>query len=181
MQISPDQGSLLDLLVRLMGAKTILEVGVFTGYSSTAMALALPDNGRLVACEKDETYANIAQRHWAEAGVAGKVELHLGAAADTLRALRDQGAGASFDIAFLDADKPSLDDYYELSLELVRPGGLVIVDNVLWSGRVANPAEQDSDTVALRALNEKIVADRRVDMTVLPIADGLTLARVRFP
>ena len=179
MQISPDQGSLFDLLVKLMGARRILEVGVFTGYSSTAFALALPEDGQVVACELNEEYATIAQRHWAEAGVSHKIELRLGRAEDTLRGLLDQGEQATFDLAFLDADKPGLAAYYDLCLELVRPGGLIVVDNVLWSGKVADPDANDPDTVALRALNQKIYLDNRVDITTLALADGITLARVK--
>lgn len=179
MQISPDQGSLFDLLVKLMGARRVLEVGVFTGYSSTAFALALPADGRLVACELSEEYAAIAQRHWAEAGVTPKIELRMGRAEDTLRGLLEQGQRGAFDLAFLDADKPGLATYYDLCLELVRPGGLIIIDNVLWSGKVADPEHNDPDTLALRALNQKIYLDNRVDITTLALADGMTLARVR--
>jgi len=179
MQISPDQGSLFDLLVKLMGARRVLEVGVFTGYSSTAFALALPPDGQVVACELNEDYAAIAQRHWAEAGVTSKIELRMGRAEETLRGLLEQDQRAAFDLAFLDADKPGLATYYELCLELVRPGGLIVIDNVLWSGKVADPEHNDPDTLALRALNQKIYLDNRVDITTLALADGMTLARVR--
>jgi predicted O-methyltransferase YrrM len=179
MQISPDQGALFDMLVRLMGARRILEVGVFTGYSSTAFALALPADGQLVACELNEEYASVAQRYWAEAGVGGKIDLRLGPAQQTLTSLLDQGQQASFDLAFLDADKTGYEAYYELCLQLLRPGGLVVIDNVLWSGRVADPACNDPDTVALRAFNQKLHRDHRVDLVTLAVADGITLARLR--
>ncbi len=179
MQISPDQGAFFDLLVKLMGARRILEVGVFTGYSSTAFALALPPDGQLVACELKEEYANIARRYWAEAGVAGKIDLRLGPAAKTLCALLEQGHEGSFDLAFLDADKPGLPVYYDHCLRLLRPGGLILIDNVLWSGKVADPDVHDPDTEALRAFNQKVYHDQRVDITTLALADGLTLARVR--
>jgi predicted O-methyltransferase YrrM len=179
MQISADQGSFFDLLVKLMGAKRVLEVGVFTGYSSTAFALALPPDGQVVACEHKEEYADIAQRHWVEAGVADKMDLRVGRAEDTLRLLLEQDQQDAFDLAFLDADKPGLPVYYELCLELVRAGGLIIIDNVLWSGKVADPTVDDEDTVALRAFNEKVFLDHRVDIATLALADGLTLARVR--
>jgi predicted O-methyltransferase YrrM len=179
MQISPDQGQFFDLMVRLLQPRKVIEVGVFTGYSSTCIALAMPPGGRLVACELSQQYAQIAHAYWMEAGVAGKVDLRLGPAAETLRELLARGEEKSFDLAFLDADKTSMTTYYELCLQLMRPGGLIVVDNVLWSGRVADPAASDPDTVALREFNARVHQDSRVDLAVLAIADGLTLARVR--
>lgn len=179
MQISPDQGSFLDLMVRLLAPRKVVEVGVFTGYSSTAIGLALPAEGRLVACELSEEFGRIAEGHWAEAGVSDKVDLRLGDAQETLRGLLAAGEAGTFDMAFLDADKVNLSAYYELCLELVRPGGLIVVDNVLWSGKVADPEVNDPDTVALREFNAKVYLDHRVDITTLALADGMTLARVR--
>jgi predicted O-methyltransferase YrrM len=175
MQIGPDQGALMALLVRLMGARRILEIGTFTGYSSTAMALALPPDGRITCCDVSREWTDVARQAWADAGVADKVELRLGPATETLVTLDDD----TFDMAFIDADKPSYDAYYEGCLRVVRPGGLIMIDNVLWSGDVANPS-MDTDTVrVMRVLNEKVAADERVDHVLLPLADGLTLARVR--
>jgi len=175
MQIGPEQGAFMAMLVKLTGAQRILEIGTFTGYSSTAMALALPPGGRIVCCDVNREWTDIARQAWADAGVSEKVELRLGPAVETLATLDDD----SFDFAFIDADKPSYDAYYEGCLRAVRPGGLILIDNVLQSGRVAD-AEVDSESVrAIRALNEKVVGDERVDHVLLPIADGLTLARVR--
>jgi predicted O-methyltransferase YrrM len=179
MQISPDQGQFMALLVRLIGARRCLEIGTFTGYSSLAVALALPPDGRVVCCDVSEEYTAIARRAWASAGVAAKVELHLAPARATLDRLREAGQRGSFDFAFIDADKENYDAYYEASLELVRPGGLIAIDNVLWSGAVADSKRQDADTKALRALNLKLRDDERIDLSMLPIGDGLTLARVR--
>jgi predicted O-methyltransferase YrrM len=176
MQISPEQGQFMGLLVRLMGAKRTLEVGVFTGYSSLCVALALPPDGRVVACDVSEEWTSIARRYWQEAGVGQKVDLRLAPALQTLDDLLSHGQGGRFDFAFIDADKGNYDAYYERALELLRPGGLVALDNVLWSGKVADPSVQDGDTAALRALNEKISRDDRVLASLLPIADGLTLA-----
>ena len=175
MQIGPDQGALMGMLVRLTGAKRILEIGTFTGYSSTAMALALPADGRVTCLDVSEEWTDIAREAWADAGVADKVELRLGPATETLSTLDDD----SFDMAFIDADKPGYDSYYEECLRVVRPGGAILIDNVLWSGRVADPSNDDENTTIMRALNEKIAADERVDHVLLPIGDGLTLARVR--
>ena len=179
MQISPDQGQFMALLVRLIGARRCLEIGTFTGYSSLAVALALPPDGRVVCCDVSEEYTAVARRAWASAGVAAKIELHIAPARATLDRLREAGQRGSFDFAFIDADKENYDAYYEASLELVRPGGLIAIDNVLWSGAVANAKRQDADTKALRALNLKLHDDERVDITMLPIGDGLTLARIR--
>lgn len=179
MQISPEQGQLMGLLVELLGVRRVLEVGTFTGYSSTAMALALPPDGRLVACDLSEEWTNVARRYWREAGVESKIDLRLGPARSTLDALIASGEGGSFDFAFIDADKSAYDAYYERSLELVRSGGLIAVDNALWSGAVADPSDQRENTNAIRALNAKISADPRVSCSLVPIGDGLFLARKR--
>ncbi|MFC6285148.1 class I SAM-dependent methyltransferase [Nocardioides sp. GCM10027113] len=179
MQVAPEQGAFLALLVELTGARRCLEVGTFTGYSSLAVALALPDDGRIVCCDVSEEWTSVARRHWEAAGVADKVDLRIGPAAETLDALIADGESASYDFAFVDADKTGYDGYYERLLRLVRPGGLIAIDNVLWGGKVADPSVDDTDTAALRALNEKLAADERVSLVMLPIADGVTLARVR--
>ena len=179
MQISPDEGAFLQMLVRLLPARLILEVGTFTGYSSTAMALAQDGEGRILCCDVSEEWTDIARDAWTVAGVADRIELRLAPAVETLDALVAAGQTASFDLAFIDADKANYDSYYERALQLVRPGGLIAIDNVLWSGRVADESEQDADTQAIRALNAKIATDERVDLAMTPIADGVTLARVR--
>jgi predicted O-methyltransferase YrrM len=179
MQIGADQGALLALLVRSLHARLALEIGTFTGYSALAVAAALPPDGKLVCCDISEEWTMIARRYWKEAGVAGKIELRLAPALQSLRALqRERGAG-SFDFAFVDADKPAYDAYYEGCLKLLRPGGLVAFDNVLWSGKVADPKAHDADTDALRALNAKIRDDARVDSCLLTVGDGVLLARKR--
>ena len=177
MQIAVEEGALLALLVRLTGARRIVEVGTFTGYSSTAMALALPPDGRIVCCDVSKEYTDVAVRAWAEAGVADRVELHLAPAVDTLDALLERGGAGTFDLAFIDADKGSYAAYYERSLRLVRAGGLIAIDNVLWSGTVADPSDQKPDTVALRAITAKVRDDARVDACLLSIGDGVLLAR----
>lgn len=179
MQIAPEQGQFMALLVQLIGAKKTLEVGVFTGYSTLAIALALPSGGRVVACDVSEEYTAIAQRYWALAKVGEKIDLYLGPAVETLQEFLHGGQANSFDFAFIDADKSNYDTYYEQTLELLRPGGLMAIDNVLWSGRVADATVQDSRTAKIRALNAKVHRDDRVDMSLVPIADGLTLARKR--
>ncbi len=179
MQIAPEQGALLALLVRLISARRCLEVGTFTGYSSTAVALALPPDGHLVCCDVSREWTDVARQTWEAAGVADKVELRLGPALETLDALLTDGAAGTFDFAFIDADKPSYDGYVERALRLVRPGGLIAIDNVLWSGRVADPAVDDGSTLAIRALNAKLATDERVEVAMVPIGDGLTLLRVR--
>jgi predicted O-methyltransferase YrrM len=179
MQIAPDQGQFMGLLVQLMGARRTLEIGVFTGYSSLAVALALPADGSIVACDVNEEYTNIARRYWKEAGVDHMIDLRLRPALETLRELLAQGRHGQFDFAFIDADKTNYEGYYEYALELLRPGGLIAVDNVLWSGRVADPQENDRETVALRAFNQKLYADSRVTLAMLPVSDGLTLALKR--
>jgi predicted O-methyltransferase YrrM len=179
MQIAPEEGAVLALLIRATGARRVLEVGTFTGYSSTAMALALPPDGQLVCCDLSAEWTDRARRAWSDAGVADRVELHLGPAVETLGSLLEAGAAGSFDLAFIDADKPNYAAYYEAALRLVRAGGLIAIDNVLWSGRVADPSVDDDSTNAIRALNERIAGDERVEVAMLPVADGLTLAWVR--
>lgn len=179
MQIAPEQGQFMALLVRMLGARRILEVGVFTGYSSLAMALALPPDGTIVACDVSEEYTAIARRYWEEAGVSGRIHLRIAPAEETLDTLVAQGDSATYDFAFIDADKPNYRTYYERCLTLLRPGGVVAIDNVLWSGTVADPAQSDADIEAIRALNAFVHTDGRVDMSLLPLADGLTLARKR--
>jgi predicted O-methyltransferase YrrM len=179
MQIAPDQGQFMRLLVRLAGARRAIEVGVFTGYSSLSVALALPDDGRLVACDVSEEYTSVARRYWAEAGVAGKIDLRIAPAIETLDGLLAAGEAGTFDFAFIDADKPNYPHYYERCLRLLRPGGLIAVDNVLWSGRVADPSDDDESTVVIRDFNETLRDDDRVDLSMLPVGDGLTLALKR--
>ena len=179
MQISPEQGQFMALLARLMGARRCLEVGVFTGYSSLATALALPEDGRILACDVSEEWTAMARRYWRAAGVEHKIDLRLAPATQTLDGLLGAGRAASYDLAFIDADKTNYLAYYERVLSLLRPGGLVLVDNTLWSGRVADPEVGDEDTVALRHFNEVLHRDERVDLSLLPMGDGLTLARKR--
>lgn len=177
MQISPEQGQLMALLVETIGARRCLEVGVFTGYSSLVVALALPPDGKLIACDVSEEYTAVARRYWAEAGVAHKIDLRLGPAVETLDRLLVGGQAGTFDFAFIDADKPNYDNYYERALKLLRPGGLVAVDNVLWGGSVIKPEkDKDPNTLAIRALNRKLRDDNRVTISLLTIGDGLTLA-----
>ena len=175
MQIAPEQGAFMALLVQLIGARRILEIGTFTGYSSTAMALAMPPDGRITCLDVSREWTERARQAWREAGVEDRVDLRIGPAADSLRELDDD----AFDLAFIDADKTGYDGYYEGCLRVVRPGGLILIDNVLQGGRVVDTAADDENVTAIRALNEKIAADERVDMTLLPVADGLTMARVR--
>lgn len=179
MQIAPDQGQFMALLVRLLGARRIIEIGTFTGYSSLAMALALPADGRLIACDISAEYTAVAQRYWRQAGVAARIELRLAPATETLRALAAAGSAGAFDLVFIDADKESYRDYYELALPLLRAGGLIIVDNVLWNGAVIDAGKQDADTRAIRAFNEAARRDERVDISMIPVGDGLTLLRKR--
>jgi caffeoyl-CoA O-methyltransferase len=179
MQISTQQGQFMTLLARLIGARRAIEVGVFTGYSAFCVARALPENGKLVACEINEEYAKMARGFWVEAGVADRIDLRLAPAWETLDTLLAAGEAGTFDLAFIDADKENYNVYYEQLLELVRPGGLILIDNVLWGGLVLDPSRNDPETVAIRALNEKLRRDERVDLTMLPIGDGLTLARKR--
>jgi caffeoyl-CoA O-methyltransferase len=179
MQIAPEQGSVLGLLVELLGARRCLEIGTYTGYSSLAVALAMPDDGQIVCCDVSDEYTTVARRYWAEAGVAHKVDLRLGPAVETLDALLAGGAAATFDLAFIDADKPAYPDYWERCVDLVRPGGVIALDNVLWGGRVANPEADDESTRVLRQVNERIATDSRVRHVLLAIADGMTVARRR--
>lgn len=179
MQISPDQGQLMMLLIQLLGATQALEIGVFTGYSALCTALALPDQGKLIACDVSEKYTRIARRYWQEAGVDHKIDLRIAPALETLDQLLAEDQAGRFDFAFIDADKENYGNYYERCLQLIRPGGLIAVDNVLWSGRVADPANTESSTVALREFNAKLHQDQRVQISVVPIADGLTLALKR--
>jgi caffeoyl-CoA O-methyltransferase len=179
MQISPEQGQFMALLVQLLGATKTLEIGVFTGYSSLCVALALPPNGKIVACDVSEEYTAVARRYWEAGGVAHKIDLRVAPALETLDELLAAGQAETFDFSFIDADKGNYEGYYERSLQLVRPGGLIAVDNVLWSGRVADSQNQDSSTKTIRAFNEKLHHDERVTLSLVPIADGLTLARKR--
>ncbi|TAM83309.1 MAG: SAM-dependent methyltransferase [Candidimonas sp.] len=176
MQISPEQGQLMRLLVHLIGARRCLEVGVFTGYSSLSVALALPEDGHLVACDISEEYTAVARRHWQEAGVAHKIELRIGAALETLDTLLAAGQAGRYDFAFIDADKSPYPDYFDRALKLVRAGGLIAVDNTLWSGEVANPRTTDATARTLHAFNQKLHADGRVEVAMIPIGDGFTLA-----
>ena len=176
MQTAPEQGQFLALLVRLTGAKKILEIGVFLGYSSTSMALAMPPGGKITACDRSEEFTTQARQTWAEAGVAPKIELRLGPALDTLEALIADGHGGSFDFAFIDADKANYLNYYERALVLVRSGGLIVIDNVLWHGAVIDPADTSADTEAIRAFNRSLHADARIALSIVPLGDGLTLA-----
>jgi O-methyltransferase len=177
MQIGPEQGHLLAFLVRLIGAKNALEIGTFTGYSALAVALALPKDGHLIACDVSETWTSIGRRHWEKAGVAGKIELRIAPALDTLKELKREGRAGSFDFAFIDAAKSEYDEYYERTLPLMRKGGVIVFDNMLWAGEVANPKASDADTRAIRALNAKIAADNRVDSVLLPVGDGMMVTR----
>jgi predicted O-methyltransferase YrrM len=179
MQIAPEQGQFMALLARLMGATRCIEVGVFTGYSSLALALALPPDGRIVACDISEEYTAVARRYWAEAGVHDRIELRIAPALQTLDALLEEGGAGTYDFAFIDADKEAYQEYYERLLELVRPGGLITVDNTLWDGDVADPANMEPDTVAIRAFNAQLRDDERIDLSLVPIGDGLTLAHKR--
>jgi predicted O-methyltransferase YrrM len=175
MQIGPEQGAFMAMLVMLMGAKRILEIGTFTGYSSLAMALA--GDAKIIAADVSEEWTKVARRFWKKAGVDSRIELRLGPGAETIEQLMKAGEAGRFDIIFIDADKSSYDSYYEGGLKLLRTGGVILIDNVLWSGSVAKPSVRDEDTVALRALNTKIMADARVDIVMVPICDGVTMAR----
>ena len=177
MQIAPEQGQFLAFLVRLIGARRTLEIGTFTGYSALAVALALPENGRIVACDVSEEWTAIARKHWEEAGVEKKIALRPDPALETLSALETEGKPGRFDFAFIDAHKPEYDAYYEACLRLVRVGGLIALDNMLQGGRVADRGDRSAGAVAIRALNARIAKDDRVDAVLLPVGDGLTLAR----
>ncbi len=179
MQIAPEQGQFLQLLIKLMDARNVLEVGTFTGYSSLSMALALPANGHIQACDVSEEWTAIARKYWKKAGVAEKINLHLAPAKDTLQKMVDQGTLVAFDLAFIDADKENYDMYYEQALQLLRVGGLIVVDNTLWDGDIIDEEVQDADTKAIRAFNAKVHQDERVDISMLSVADGITLLRKR--
>ncbi len=179
MQISPEQAALMQMLVRLVGARQVLEVGTFTGYSALAMALALPEDGRVTCCDVSEEWTAIARRHWDAAGLGDRITLHLGPALDTLDRLLDEGEADGFDLAFVDADKASYLAYHERCLQLVRRGGAILFDNVLWGGSVADPDDQKASTIAIRELNAALRDDERVDLALVPVGDGLTIARRR--
>ncbi|HEY8315187.1 MAG TPA: class I SAM-dependent methyltransferase [Candidatus Baltobacteraceae bacterium] len=179
MQSSPDQVQFMQMLVRLTGAKRCLEIGVFTGYSALGVAMALPPDGYLLACDVSEEYTSFAKPYWEDAGVDAKIDLRLAPAQQTLDALLGDGLGGTFHFAYIDADKTGYDDYYERSLALLQPNGLIAIDNVFWSGTVADEHATDADTIALRALNAKIGRDERVDASMLPLGDGLALIRKR--
>lgn len=179
MQIAPEQGQFMQMLVKLIGAKNTIEVGVFTGYSSLAIALELPEDGRIVACDVNTQYTSVAEKYWDSAGVRKKIDLRIGPAKDTLLELINADLTGTFDFAFIDADKINYDHYYELCLQLIRPGGLITVDNVLWGGAVSDDAINDVDTNSIRALNDKLHKDKRIELSLVPIGDGLTLAMKR--
>ncbi len=177
MQISPEQGQFMALLIKLMNAKKIIEIGTFTGYSSLVMAQASANDAKIIACDISEKWTSVARRYWQKAGVSNKIDLRLAPAIETLDALLDSGNEASFDFVFIDADKINYQAYFEKSLALVRQGGLIAVDNVLWGGSVIERDKIDNDTMAIRQFNERLTTDNRVDISLVPIADGLTLAR----
>jgi len=179
MQIAPEEGAFLAMLVELTGARRCIEVGTFTGYSSTVVALAMPEDGELVCCDVSEEWTALARRYWDEAGVAGRIDLRIAPASETLDQLIEDGEDGTYDFAFVDADKTGYAGYYERLLRLVRPGGLIVFDNMLWSGRVLDEGADDDDTRALQALNAKLATDERVSLCLLPLADGVTLARRR--
>ena len=179
MQISPEQGQLMAMLVKLVNARKIVEIGTFTGYSSTVMALAMPEDSQLIAFDISEEYTRTARIFWKKAGVDQRVKLVLGNAKESLKDFLQAGEQESVDLAFIDADKSSYAEYYECCLKLIRPGGLILVDNVLWSGQVADASNHDKDTEALRIFNAALSSDQRVDLCMVPIGDGLTIARKR--
>jgi caffeoyl-CoA O-methyltransferase len=179
MQIAPEQGAFMGLLVRLLGARKALEIGVFTGYSAMVVAKAMGPGGKVLALDVSEEYTAVARRHWAKAGIADRIELRIRPAAESLKELLETGGADTFDFAFIDADKTNYGTYYEHALKLVRPGGLIAIDNVLWNGQVIDRSDESADTVAIRALNKKVHEDKRVEAVLVPIADGLTLALKR--
>jgi caffeoyl-CoA O-methyltransferase len=179
MQIAPEQGQFMAMLVRLCGTRRALEIGTFTGYSSLAVALAMPNGGRIVCCDTSVEYTDVARRYWEEAGAAAKIDLRIAPALETLEKLIEDPDARQFDFVFIDADKTNYDNYYERCLKLVKPGGLICFDNTLWDGKVADESERDEDTVALRVLNKKLHTDDRIDLSLVPIGDGLTLCRKR--
>jgi caffeoyl-CoA O-methyltransferase len=179
MQIAPEQGQFMAMLIKLLGARRTLEIGVFTGYSTLAVALALPEDGHITACDTHREYTDAARSYWKRAGIAHKINLRLAPAQETLDSLVAEGQAGTFDFAFIDADKENYDVYYEHCLQLLHPGGLIAIDNVLWSGQVAQSGGVDQETRALQQLNDKLHADERIDLSLLPLGDGLTLARKR--
>lgn len=179
MQIAPEQGAFMSLLVKLLGVQNALEVGTFTGYSALAVTLAMGEEGQLTVCDISEEFVTKASNYWIEAGVADQIEAHIGPADASMAALIEEGRGGSYDMIFIDADKTGYDAYYEHALTLLRSGGAILIDNVLWSGSVADPSNTSDDTAALRTLNAKIHGDERVDMALLPIADGIMMCRKR--
>ena len=176
MQIAPEQGQFMTLLLKLINARKVMEIGVFTGYGTLAMARGIPDDGKIIACDINKNDTAIAKKFWSKAGVSHKITLELAPALDTMSRLIDKGHRGTFDFVFIDADKPEYPDYYKLALELIRTGGLIMVDNVLWSGKPASPAESDKDTLAIRDFNAKLHEDDRIFLSMLPVADGITLA-----
>jgi len=179
MQISPEQGQFMSLLVKVLGVKRAIEVGVYTGYSSLSVAMAMPSDGELIVCDTNEEWTNIASRYWARAGLSERITLMLAPALDTLKSLIKSGQAGQFDFAFIDADKTNYKNYYDCCLELIRPGGMIAIDNVLWDGAVADDTDDSEDTQAIRELNDYIHQDQRVDLSMLPIGDGLSLVRRR--
>jgi predicted O-methyltransferase YrrM len=179
MQICPEQGALMEVLARSIGARRALEIGTFTGYSSLVLARALPADGRITCCDVSDTYTAIARRYWERAGVVDRVELRLGPALDSLRAMVAEGRAETYDLAFVDADKENYGAYHELALVLLRPGGVLLYDNVLWSGKVLDETDRSASTEAIRALNRQLRVDDRIDLAMIPIGDGLTFARKR--
>lgn len=178
MQISADQGQFMALLLKMLNATRVIEIGTFTGYSAMVMALALPEDGEIICCDTSVEWTDIARRYWAKAGIEKKIDLRLAPALETLDSLVADGRSNSFDFAFIDADKINISNYFERCLQLIRPGGLIAVDNVLWGGAVADSANQETDTLAIREFNKRLVSDDRIDLSLVPIGDGLTLARV---
>ena len=179
MQIAPEQGQFLRFLVRLIGVRRSIEVGVFTGYSALAIAMELPPTGTLVACDVSEEYTGVARRYWVEAGVADRIDLRIAPAEETLSALLEDGQDGTFDFSFIDADKETYDTYYEQSLKLLRPGGVIALDNMFRGGRVTDPEVEEESVRAIQRLNEKLRDDERIDLSMLPLADGVTLAMKR--
>jgi predicted O-methyltransferase YrrM len=177
MQIAPEQGQFMAMLVQLVGVRRAIEIGTFTGYSSLAVMMALPSEAHMICCDVSKEFTDIARRYWSEAGLADRIELRLGPALATMDELIASGGAGSFDFAFIDADKENYDGYYERALVLLRAGGLIAIDNVLWSGSVADPSDRGASTQSIRRINRKLVADRRVAISMVPIGDGLTLAR----
>ena len=177
MQITPEQGTFMRMLIGMLGARRVLEIGVYTGYSSISMALGLPEDGLITACDTSEEWTEIARRYWREAGVEDRIHLHLRPALETLDELLADGAAGTYDFAFIDADKSNYDNYYERSLDLLRAGGVIGIDNVLWGGQVIDADDSSEMTEAIRAINNKIYGDERIEVCMVPIGDGLTLAR----